>query len=119
MRWVDAPANYTVDLMPTDNTITVEVAYALPHRQAILEVELPVGATALEAAQRSGISTKFEGVDLDNATFGIFGQIVASRQVLRNGDRVEIYRPLIADPKEVRKARAERVKERKQRGKRD
>ncbi len=54
--------------------ITVEVAYALPHRQTLLAVELPVGTTALEAAQRSGIASKFEGVDLDNATFGIFGQ---------------------------------------------
>ena len=91
------------------------MAYALPHQQAIIQIELPVGATVLEAAQRSGIAGRFQGVDLDNATFGIFGQIVASRQVLRDGDRVEIYRPLTADPKDVRKARAERARERKQR----
>ena len=103
--------------MRKENTITVEVAYALPHNQILLAVELPVGATALEAAQRSGIASKFEDVDLDNATFGIFGQIVASKQVLRDGDRVEIYRPLIADPKEVRKARAARTKARRQGGK--
>ena len=103
--------------MSKDNTITVEVAYALPHRQVFVEVELPLGATALEAAQRSGIAGKFDGVDLDNGTLGIFGHIVAPSQVLRDGDRVEIYRPLIADPKEVRKARATRAKERKQQGK--
>ena len=103
--------------MSNTNTITVEVAYALPYRQVLVEVQLPVGATAVEAAQRSGIASKFEGVDLENVTFGIFGQIVAPRQVLRDGDRVEIYRPLIADPKEVRKARAERAKERRQQGK--
>ena len=105
--------------MSKDNTITVEVAYALPHNQVLVEVQLPAGATAVEAAQRSGIASKFAGVDLDNVTFGIFGQIVASRQVLRDGDRVEIYRPLIADPKEVRKARAVRAKERRQRDKPD
>ena len=117
MRSVGAPVNSTVELMSKDDTITVEVAYALPHSQTLLAVELPVGATALEAAQRSGIASKFEGVDLENTTFGIFGQVVAPRQVLRDGDRVEIYRPLIADPKAVRKARAERAKERRQQDK--
>jgi len=105
--------------MSNDKTITVEVAYALPHRQVLIQVELPVGATALEAAQRSGIAGKFDGVDLDNGTLGIFGHIVAPSQVLRDGDRVEIYRPLIADPKEVRKARAVRAKERRQHDKPD
>lgn len=94
--------------------IRVEVAYALPHKQALLEIQVPVGTTALAAAQQSGIANKFEGVDLDNGTLGIFGQIVAPGHVLREGDRVEIYRPLIADPKEVRKARAERARERRQ-----
>ena len=99
--------------MSEDNTIKVEVAYALPHKQVIIELELPVGATALEAAQQSGVTDKFDGIDLDNAKFGIFGKVVAPQQGLRDGDRVEIYRPLIADPKEVRKARAERAKERR------
>lgn len=105
------------DAMSNVKTIAVEVAYALPDEQVLLKVELPVGATALEAAQRSGIAKKFENVDLDDATFGIFGHIVAARQVLRDGDRVEIYRPLLADPKEVRKARADRAKERRQQNK--
>jgi hypothetical protein len=105
--------------MSNDKTITVEVAYALPHKQALLKIEVPIGTTVLEAAQLSGIADKFEGVDLDNAKFGIFGQVVAPKQVLRTGDRVEIYRPLIADPKEVRKARAERAKERRQQEKSD
>ncbi len=100
--------------MNKENTIKVEVAYALPRRQTLVAVELPAGATVMEAAQHSGIASKFEGVDLDNATFGIFGHVVAPKQVLRDGDRVEIYRPLIADPKEVRKARAERARERRQ-----
>ncbi len=97
--------------MTEPQTIRVEVAYALPDRQAILAVEVPEGTSALEAARRSGIATRFEGLDLDNAKLGIFGKLVGPGQVLREGDRVEIYRPLIADPKEVRKARAARVRE--------
>ncbi len=99
--------------MSNDTKITVEVAYALPHKQALLKVELPAGTTALEAAQQSGITGKFEGLDLENATLGVFGQVVAPGHKLRDGDRVEVYRPLIADPKEVRKARAARAKERR------
>ena len=99
--------------MSEDNTIEVEVAYALPHKQVIIELELPAGATALEAAQQSAVTDKIDGIDLDNAKFGIFGKVVSPQQALRGGDRVEIYRPLIADPKEVRKARAERARERR------
>ena len=99
--------------MSEDNTIKVEVAYALPEKQAILALTVDAGTTVLQAAQRSGVVEQFEGVDLDNAKFGIFGKVVSPTQVLHDGDRVEIYRPLIADPKEVRKARAARVKERK------
>ena len=68
----------------------------------------------LEAARQSGIAGKFEEIDLDNAKFGIFGHAVAAEQVLKAGERVEIYRPLIADPKDVRKARAQRAKERRE-----
>ena len=99
--------------MSEQTTIHVEVSYALADKQAILGLEVPEGTTALEAAQRSGITEKFEGIDLENAKLGIFAKVISPKQVLREGDRVEIYRPLIADPKEVRKARAARVKERK------
>ena len=99
--------------MNEDNTIGVEVAYALPHKQAIVEVQVAAGATALEAAQQTGIADKFDGIDLDNAKFGIFSKVVSPGQALREGDRVEIYRPLIADPKEVRKARAARARARR------
>lgn len=101
--------------MTEQTTIHVEVAYALPDTQAILEVDVPEGTTALEAARRSGIADKFEEIDLDNAKLGIFAKIVSPKQVLQAGDRVEVYRPLIADPKEVRKARAARAKERRAR----
>ena len=100
-----------------DETVTVEVAYALPHEQFLMEIKLPGGSTVLDAAHKSGIAEKVAGLDLENATFGIFGQIVSAKQILRAGDRVEIYRPLLADPKDVRKARAQRAKERRRRGK--
>ena len=99
--------------MTGKDTIRVEVAYALPDRQAILALDVSPGTTALDAARQSGITDKFEGIDLENAKLGIFGALVAPAQVLQEGDRVEIYRPLIADPKEVRKARAARAKERR------
>jgi len=99
--------------MSERTTILVEVAYALPDEQAILEVRVPEGTTALAAARLSGICDKFEEIDLDNAKLGIFSKPVSPEQVLREGDRVEIYRPLIADPKEVRKARAARARERR------
>jgi len=101
--------------MASDDTIVVEVAYALPHRQLVHSLRLPRGTTAIEAARLSDIAGQFDGLDLDNMTLGIFGQIVAHGRPLRDGDRVEVYRPLTVDPKEVRKARAARVKERRTR----
>ena len=99
--------------MSDDGTIAVEVAYALPEEQAIISLRVKEGTTALEAATQSGVTERFEGVDLENSKLGIFGKAVSPSQALREGDRVEIYRPLIADPKEVRKERAARAKERR------
>ena len=97
----------------SEKTISVEVAYALPEEQALLSLDVVEGTTALDAAKQSGIAGRFDGLDLDDAKLGIFGKAVSRGQVLREGDRVEIYRPLIADPKEVRKARAAAAKERR------
>ena len=94
--------------------IAVEVAYALPERQLIVPLEVTAGTTALEAAQQSGIEQEFPGLVIDAGTnLGIFGQAVPPQQALRPGDRVEIYRPLKADPKAARKARAEKAKARR------
>lgn len=86
----------------------VEVAYALPGRQRIIALEVEEGCTVFEAAQRSGIATCFPEIDLAQAVMGIFGRVVEHprQEPLRDGDRVEIYRPLLIDPKEARKARA-------------
>ncbi|MEM8563748.1 MAG: RnfH family protein [Pseudomonadota bacterium] len=101
--------------MTTESSaITVEVAFALPHKQRILSLSVAAGTTALEAARQSGIDQLFSDIDLEHAKFGIFGSAVAAGHVLRAGDRVEIYRPLIADPKEVRKARAAKAKARRE-----
>jgi putative ubiquitin-RnfH superfamily antitoxin RatB of RatAB toxin-antitoxin module len=91
--------------------IKVEVAYALPERQKIIALNVPAGTTALAAARLSGIADLFEGLDLDQSPMGVFGRAVdADKHVLAPGDRVEIYRPLLIDPKESRKARAAKVK---------
>lgn len=93
--------------------INVEIAYALPNKQAIVPVEVSQGTTALEAAEQSGIVDRFEGLSLEGAKLGIFGKAVPNTHVMSEGERVEIYRPLQADPKEVRKARAAEAKERR------
>ncbi len=89
-----------------EKMIPVEVAYARPDEQLILRLEVPEGTTALQAIELSGIIRRFPEIDLDNLKLGIFGKLKKPNQVLAAGDRVEIYRPLIADPKEVRKQRA-------------
>jgi putative ubiquitin-RnfH superfamily antitoxin RatB of RatAB toxin-antitoxin module len=86
--------------------IQVEVVLAMPERQELVALEVATGSTVADAIIRSGLAEMFEGFELDLAKVGIFGQKASPEQVLRDGDRVEIYRPLIADPKEVRRQRA-------------
>ncbi|WP_344937045.1 RnfH family protein [Zhongshania borealis] len=101
--------------MDDNKTIHVEVAYALPDKQRIVALELPAGSSVRDAAMQSGLDKQFVELDLRNVDLGVFGKGVSKpdEQMLKNGDRVEIYRPLIADPKEVRKQRAAKVKARK------
>ena len=90
--------------------MTVEVAYALPTKQLIIPVQIAPGASAAVAIQISGILAKFPEIDLDVNQIGVFGKLAKLDTPLRHLDRVEIYRALIADPKEVRKQRAEEGK---------
>jgi putative ubiquitin-RnfH superfamily antitoxin RatB of RatAB toxin-antitoxin module len=90
--------------------IHVEVVYALPDQQPILSVTLPDGATVEEAIRRSGVLESFPSIDLAVNKVGIFSKLVKLDEKVRDRDRVEIYRPLIADPKEVRRKRAEEGK---------
>jgi len=88
------------------NEILVEIAYALPHEQLIVPIKVNQGITAEEAIHTSGIMQKFPEIDLSINKIGIFGKLAKADTHLRHLDRVEIYRPLIADPKEARKQRA-------------
>lgn len=90
--------------------IKVEVLYALVHEQILLIVEIPQGTTLGDAIQMSGILEKYPDIDLSINKVGIFGKLSKQDTILRDKDRIEIYRPLIADPKEVRKKRAEEGK---------
>ena len=102
--------------------ISIEIVYALPERQTLLKLRVPVGTTVDQALATSRIiSLHTDLVDLALRRVGIFGRIVARQHVLAAGDRIEIYRPLVADPKasrhaRVAKRRAERGDERKMRG---
>ena len=87
-------------------SINVEVAYALPEKQIIRAVNVDVGTTAGAAIVQSGIMMDFPELELEEAKIGVFGKATAMTTVLNEGDRVEIYRRLIADPKEVRRKRA-------------
>jgi len=86
--------------------LTIEVAYALPDKQVIIPIKALEGITAEQAILASGVLQQFPDIDLNVSKIGIFGKIVKLDAPLRNKDRVEIYRPLIADPKEVRRKRA-------------
>ncbi|MGJ8685910.1 MAG: RnfH family protein [Spongiibacteraceae bacterium] len=97
------------------STLHVEVAYALPTKQQIVALEVPAGTTVRAVAMQSALDKQFAGLNLETAELGVFGKSVSKpdQQLVKAGDRVEIYRPLIADPKEVRKQRAAKVKARK------
>ncbi|MBL8446147.1 MAG: RnfH family protein [Zoogloeaceae bacterium] len=99
------------------DTIHVDVIYALPDRPEVVTLTLPVGATVQRAIDASGLLQKFPDIALGKGNkVGIFAKLVKLDTVLRDRDRVEIYRPLIADPKDVRRKRAEEGKAMKKGG---
>lgn len=85
--------------------IRIEVVYALPGEQALVALEVPAGTTVGDAIARSGLDRRFA---IGAARAGIYGRVVSAATALQDGDRVEIYRPLIADPKAARRQRAGR-----------
>ena len=87
--------------------INIEVVYALPDEQTLFKLSVPEGATVAEAIRLCGVLEKYSEIDLNANKLGIFGKLTKGDAVLRDKDRIEIYRPLIADPKEVRRKRAE------------
>lgn len=92
--------------------IKVEVAYATEEKQLIVEVDVAEGTTMLQAAEQSGIAREFKGLTLEGTPMGLFGRKVPKpdQEVVREGDRVEIYRPLKIDPKQARLNRAAKTK---------
>ncbi|WOG27192.1 RnfH family protein [Endozoicomonas sp. 8E] len=99
-----------------DSRVSIEVAYARPDDYRILTVDVKEGTSVLDAARQSGMESIFSEIDWDSVKLGIFGKAVIrpADQAVKEGDRIEIYRPLIADPKEVRKKRAETAKLKKE-----
>lgn len=94
--------------MSADAEIAIEVAYARPDVQTVINVTLPPGTSVEQAIHASGILARFPEIDLAHADVGVFGTRVRLSDAVRAGDRIEIYRPLIADPKEARRRRAGR-----------
>lgn len=86
-----------------DIAIEIEVVYALPERQLIVAMQVPPGTTARAAAVASGLEQHFDNLDPAACKLGIFGRVVDDDRELQPGDRVELYRPLLVDPKEVRR----------------
>lgn len=85
----------------------IEICYALADRQELVSIDIPDGATVLQAVEASGLLKKHPEIDPGGANkLGVYAKLVKLDAVLRDRDRVEIYRPLIADPKEVRRQKA-------------
>lgn len=95
----------------TDNQICVEVAYALPDKQALVQVTVQAGNSVKDVIESSGLLKRFPEIDLSISAVGIWSRVCKLADIPRDGDRIEIYRPLIADPKEARRRRAEKAKE--------
>ncbi|GAB5993715.1 RnfH family protein [Aeromonas enteropelogenes] len=91
--------------------LTIEVVYALPQQQTVIELRVAPETCVLDAIEQSGIVQKHPEIDLAVNKFGIYSRPVKGSDPLQDGDRIEIYRPLIADPREMRKKRAEKAKE--------
>ncbi|MBA1428903.1 RnfH family protein [Pseudomonas orientalis] len=98
--------------------VDIEVVYAAVDRQVLLQVKVPAGTSLRDVVRMSGIAEHFPQLLLAECPLGIFGKVVADAdvRVVQPGDRIEIYRPLLADPKEVRRQRAAKVAKARQQG---
>ena len=90
--------------------MSIEIVYPLVQEQKVFLINLGTGMTVQDAIEQSGILQRYPDIDLSANRVGIFGKLVKLDQVLKERDRIEIYRPLQADPKEVRRQRAEKMK---------
>ena len=92
--------------MANTNNKLAEVIYALPEEQILFTAEFAEEATARDVILQSGILEEYNELDIESMDIGLFGKAIKMDQMIRDKDRIEIYRPLIADPKEVRKRKA-------------
>ena len=105
-----APRKYIRVEVLNDAPLQIEIAYAEPQRAIIKSLRLPAGARVADALRLAALDPDFSAVDFANPAIGVFGKLVRRDQLLRQGDRIEIYRPLSADPKEARRARAQQAR---------
>jgi hypothetical protein len=98
------------------DTIRIEVVYPLPHEQILLNTNVPNGTNVKAGILASGVLDRYPELNIDTLEAGIYGKLVKPDELLRDRDRIEIYRPLIADPKAVRKQRAAEGKRMKKGG---
>jgi uncharacterized protein len=92
--------------------LQIEVAYAEPQRAIVKSFQLAPQSQVADALRLAALDPDFSGVDLENSALGIFGRVVRADHPLKDGDRIEIYRPLTADPKTARRARAKQARQR-------
>lgn len=97
----------------TEGLLDVEVVYALPHEQKVIRLAVPPQTSLYQTAVLSNITSYFPQLNLEQVSFGVFGKLekTPKTRFVQTGDRVEIYRPLLVDPKEARKARAAKLQE--------
>ncbi|WP_248918613.1 RnfH family protein [Pseudomonas entomophila] len=95
-----------------ETSLRIEVVYATPERQWLLACEVPAGVSVSEALRLSGVAEQVPGLNLLSSPVGIFGKVVSdpAARLVEEGDRLEVYRPLLADPKEIRRQRAAKAK---------
>jgi putative ubiquitin-RnfH superfamily antitoxin RatB of RatAB toxin-antitoxin module len=92
-----------------DSPLQIEIAYAEPERGIVKILRLPPGSCIADALRLAALDPDFAGIDFASFAFGIFGKAARAEQALQMGDRIEIYRPLAADPKQARRERAKRA----------
>ena len=89
------------------DSFEVEVVYALPEKQRVFTVRIEAGTTAEQAVRQCGVLSEYPQIDLADAKLGVFGRRIATSTIVHPGDRIEIYRPLLVDPKAIRRLRAQ------------
>jgi putative ubiquitin-RnfH superfamily antitoxin RatB of RatAB toxin-antitoxin module len=104
---------YTPDMIPSEPQINIEVACATEVKQKVISLQVPEGTRLADAVARSGIADEFPELDMSISKMGVFGQVESQDRVLAEGDRVEIYRPLLINPRQARLNRAAASKQNK------